>query len=600
MRAALVVALAVVAVFYATRASADGDATEYVAMLESLWRHGSPDLRPEDLDVVRARLAEHAPHAVESLDARRGYFAAYDGRWYSFHFFAYPMLGLPLEALFRGIRVDPHWVLPFTNVVVLVLAAANALRGALRVERVALVALAAFGPVLWYVSWHHTEVLTWACVLTCLVALEEGRHARAAFFAAFGALQAPPLVVLAGLAVLFAFLDEARTRRRVLVAALAASVAGLAPAFYLWKFGVPSLHVSAAYTDVRLASADRVFSLFFDLNQGMLPHAPVTLVLGVVGLSRGLARRDRLTIGVFATTLVMMVLASQTIHFNAGCANVHRYVVWIIPAVAWLAVRGLRWRLPGAIALAPVTLGQLALVLAGSTTNNAYRHNPLARYVLLHAPSLYSPEPRVFVERTEQRITDPWRSLPLPSAVMGPRGATKVLLDHASAAALRDRFEVDERWLAGALASRAGGRRPFYLEPPAGAVMPKPAPATRGESWLAPEPLARVGTFGAGWAPGAGEIESRCASGPAEITIAPRGGSLLFGGWAPMSELGRPSRVRLFLDGELFERARVVHGIRRRIALDATPHVLRVEPEDDAELRGVGRVGFCVDLLRFE
>jgi hypothetical protein len=609
-------------------------------------------------------------------------------------------------------------------VLILLLAVANALRGAVRVERIAFVVLAAFGPVLWYVSWHHTEVLTWACVLTSLVALDEEKPARAALFAAIGALQAPPIVALAGFAVLCAAVDKRPARpRRVALAVLAASVAGLAPLFYLWKFGVPNIHVAAGYTDVRVASADRVFSLFFDLNQGMFPYAPATLLLGFVGLARCVARRDLLAAGVFATTLAMMLLASQTVHFNVGCANVNRYVIWIMPPVAWLAARGLPWeRLSLRAVLALAVVGQLYVVARASVANNAHAHTELARYVLVRAPSLYSPEPRVFADRTREEFSDPWRPLQLPCVLLGPRGATKVLLDDESVATLRERYDVDAAWLEKALASRRSRQRPFYLEPPEGAVMPKlrkDDPVVLGEGWhglesnpqetwssmgkrgtltarkppfspaflvlrgnaygelqgsaevtftvngrVTAQHIAPRGRFarslpiegtagdlvtvtiemsrvarppendrdlgyslfsaeitrapppsptqlarfdGPGWIDpyGEGDGETHCLTSAADLTLHARPGggrkALIVGGWAPTKEIGRPTHLRILRDGVLVDRPSILEVIRRRVAIDTgSPHVLRLEPEDGPELAPVSRVGFCLDILRFE
>jgi hypothetical protein len=548
-RALVLGALSVVCVVLVRRAMLAGDGAEYYSMLESFWNHGTPDQRVEDVASLRRVLA---PHGVSLPDPHGGLFATLDGRWYSYHFWIYPLFAVPAKAVLRALGADEFYALAWTNAALLVGTVAWALRGRKPIDgsRWLLLAFALLGPVIWYVPWSHGEVFTWACVVMSLVAFDERRHPRAAFFAALGALHAPPIMMLAGLCVVFACMGG---RRRGLLAIVASSLAGLSPLFYFLEFGTPNLIVATGSADPRLASVGRVVSLAFDLNQGMLPFVPATLLLGLLGLARAVVKRQWRALAVALTALAMMIAASQTTNFNAGCAGMNRYDVWIMPLFAWLAAHHLplargtrrarwRWRL---VLVSGLAL-QLALVRSGSSVDDAGRHNALARYVLTRAPSLYSPEPEIFAERTLGTSFDPpWRYLPAPIAFFGESGsATKVLVDRASINLLPERFEVDDGWLGRARRQHAGEHGLFFLEPPPNAVRRLRDPGAKvvfTEGWFDVESL---GTEQWRWM-------SRKATLAVEALESARQVVRLVG-WVP-EDLGESPTLTVSLDGVLLE-----------------------------------------------
>jgi len=569
--------MGLVSVALARKATLAGDGVEYFSMLESLWRHGSPEQRPDDAEAVVRLLGAHG---FTGLRPDAGFFATEGGRFYSYHFFVVPLVALPAKAILHLLGGDGFSAFAWTNAALLTATAAWALRGrhARRPERLALVVLASVGPVFFYVAWPHGEVFTWACVVTSVVSLDERRPARAALFAALGSLQAPPAVALAALAVGFAIAGGGPRRvlvRRVVATLAASSIAAAAPLFYLAKFGVPSLIAGVGMAEGRLASARRVASLAFDLDQGMLPYAPATLLLGLAGLAAGLlgrlarrgARRGRArALAVVATAIAMMAGASSTTNFNAGCAGMNRYDVWILPLFAWLAADHLPWarwawrssgaRSRGGARRPVVTVGALVaaqlaitvLVWSPRRVDDAHEHNLLARVVLTHAPSLYTPEPEIFAERTLEKGFDlPWRGPPLPVAFFGPEGATKILSDGESLDALADRFDADPSWLAATRARHGRRRDLFYLEPPRGAVRQRGCPCENErvaflDGWYDPESL---GAERWRWMSRRASIVVRAAHDLARV--------VKLAGWVP-EELGRSPMLTVSIDGSVVDR----------------------------------------------
>jgi len=165
-----------------------GDGEEYLLMAESLANHGSPDLRPGDIQSLATRLQGTGAVLAPPTDGHPyGYYRARDGRLYSYHFWAYPLACLPVKMALRLLRVNEIKALPLTNAALLLIALHQVLlssRALSPARRTVLAALVLASPVLWFVHWTHPEVLSSALVVLALIALHEGRWPAATLFAA--------------------------------------------------------------------------------------------------------------------------------------------------------------------------------------------------------------------------------------------------------------------------------------------------------------------------------------------------------------------------------------------------------------------------------
>ncbi len=445
-----------------------GDGLEYWATLQAWSYHGTPEIRPRDLQrltrlMERNRLDPDA--TVESVTL----VPTAEGVRHGVHFWMYPLLAVPAKRVLRLIGGDELAALQVTNFILFALTVYALLfaGSADRRRRWSFAALVVVGPVLWYLPWPHPEVYTWAAVCLALLLLREERYGLAAFAASLGALQNPPVACLAALVVGSALARG--TRWQIGAAALGASASLIAPLFYLVHYGEPSVLNRVGSVDLGLISPGRVASLLFDLNQGLLPYAPGLLVLGAIALVVLVRRRSWQALAVVATALAMAAVCGSAPNWNCGGAGILRYAVWIAPLLAWAIVE-LPWPRPWAIGALGATLAiHAAIVLAGSSAERSLAHTPLAAYVLEHAPALYSPEPEIFAERQLQ-AEQPFRSK-LPLGFTSPSGqVTKLLLDACSVTWLPLRFRVDPAYLEAV--RRSHGARPglFYLEPPPGTV----------------------------------------------------------------------------------------------------------------------------------
>ncbi len=468
-----------------------GDGWEYLAMTEAWMRHGSPIVRASDIDAMfagidRSRRAGPGEPAAADLYAAQlphGFATAADGTMHARHFWLYSLLALPASLLlrlvggheFNALVVTNTWM--FAAAVGFVFAAGG---GSLN-QRAALVLLAAVTPVLWYLTFTGVEVFSWALALTALVCLDRRWYWQSALAAALAATQNPPMVLLAIVPVVLPARQRAFAQAG---AALAATSVALVPvACNWWYFGTPTL--IAATLDAGLISTGRTWSLLADLNAGLLPYVPVLLVAAPWGAWR-LVRRGDPAAMLLVVAVIGMLLGMQTqINWNTDGRGLRRYLVWVLPALAWFVVQAwhdrVRWRV---VAAAVVTSGAV-LVMDPPSDENWLEHRPLARWVLREWPALYNPDFEVFTERSahgeappmwllEGLRRDGW-ILGLPVAHGRASGeVTKVLVHRDSARELPRRFRIDPAYLPELQRRADAAATPVYVQPPPGAVWAAP------------------------------------------------------------------------------------------------------------------------------
>jgi len=386
-----------------------GDGGEYFLMAESLWNHGSPDQRPEDLASL-SRLHARYDVPIPYRTVQKAYTDDGSGRRYCYHFWGYPLATLPVKALLHALGGNEFKAPQLTNALLLALVmwlAAGTPSGAsaaLQWQRSAFAALLALGPPTWFVLWPHPEVFSCALVGLALWCLHERRFALAVLCAALASVQNPPLVLLAIVVALHGGLAAGRDWRRWLPLALALAPAAAPFVFYWSHFGVASLIAARHEAAAEHLSVGKALELLFDLNLGLLPYVPLTLGLFAVEVVRAL-RRFALPAQLAAVLLLMAWACTSTRNWNHGTSGPSRYGVWLLPLVVFVAA-GLAGPAPGPrrrAAIAAALGVQVAILLARGgllPRHDYHEHSALAQLVLDRWPALYAPSPEIFVERT--------------------------------------------------------------------------------------------------------------------------------------------------------------------------------------------------------
>lgn len=432
-----------------TKPDKAGDYFEYAVTTIALARHGTPEVRVDDA-ALAAALSPEAGYRVLFTTMRDniargermplpGLYGGRDGM-FTIHFFAYPALAaLPFRLLLEAGASNPFKAFQIVNFGALWLLGMVMFRffASARRAAAALALVLASGGIL-YGNWCSPEMFTAAALLAGLMLFVLGRPLAGGLLAGVAAMQNPSLAFFAVFAPLFWLLGaDGAARARwpaVLAGAVLQGVLALLPfAFGLWQWGTPSI-IALYSTDRALVGAQRLFSYYFDLSQGMILAIPGILVL-LAGAFPAHRRRQALALALLSA-LFMLALAVPTLsalNWNAGGAGILRYAFWgamplLFLAFSWLRARE-RWP--------RVLLGLVFLLQVGAMAHaKKYEYtafSPLARWVLAHAPALYDPDPEIFAERSLGRegALDPQAVVAYPA-----RGQPQKVLFHAGSDAL--------------------------------------------------------------------------------------------------------------------------------------------------------------------
>ncbi len=473
-RVALFIVLLSLAALLLTRPSKSGDFQEYALMTIALAAHGSPDIRLHDVAVadrlspepgfvalharLRDGMRQGAAHPVP------GFVRGKDGGYYAIHFFAYPALAaLPFKLIdsLGGKPFKAYQVVNLAALAILVIALYR-FTGSPRRAMFGTLFFLLSGGVL-YSNWCSPEFFSACALLAGLLFVLLGRPYVAALLAGVAAMQNPPLVFFSVFAPLIrvcylhaqegagwgAAVRTVLTRHTILASILQALLAALPVLYNGAVFGVPSIIATLA-TDRSLVTPARLFSFYFDLNQGAIVGFPAAMGLVLAGLA-GMAQpgpRGRLrwlphTLAALLFSLAMALPSLSTSNWNAGSAGMMRYAFWGCMPVLYLALAYLQHarRRPAAV------LAALLLVQAGAVKYaRSYQHvefSPLAHFMLERFPRWYEPEPEIFLERTVH--------------VDGAAGAHALAIYPSAAAPRKILFKADAPEAHAALCG-AGGR----------------------------------------------------------------------------------------------------------------------------------------------
>lgn len=392
-----------------------GDVDEYVLMTIAVASHGSPDIRAHDIATAKRLMPSYFRPRLEALEAgiaaRRidpipGFYTGSDQGIYAIHFFAYSGLAaLPYRVL-DALGVNPlkcYQVLNLLAIFGLGLAMYRFFGSAGRAFAGTALFMLAGGVLYW--NWSSPEILSASALLAAFLWFSMGRPVIGGALAGLAAMQNPTIVfALAFLPLLTVWQQRSIAPlfkpRMIAGLALGALLFAWAPLYNLAKFDTPSI-IAKGTTSTASVSTERLFSLFFDLNQGMLLAIPaIAVMLLCWGWRRENWRRELQLLALSAAaTLAFCLPALSVANWNSGAAGVMRYAFWASMPLLFVLLHRLRtleaWPRKG---MAVLLLVQTA-AMAACFRYSHVEFSPLARWVMNHYPAAYNPEPELFVER---------------------------------------------------------------------------------------------------------------------------------------------------------------------------------------------------------
>lgn len=309
-----------------------GGSDEHVALALNLARGAGPAFSAGDFSAVDTVLAGFGERPV-SPGLSMPDLVGRDGQQEMPHFWLYAAASVPLVWLAQVLEVNPLWAFVALNVLLLTgLALAISVTGG-----ATWTALLVLGPIVWWADKPSADVLIFTSVAAGL--LLWGAHASVALvLLAVAASQNPGFLLVVALFAVWGSIERParllcpRWRTGLVVAAMLTLAA---PAYYLWRLGIPS--PLTAYAPTRFPGLLELFFPFTDVNMGLVARFP-PFVLAVLTALYLLARHElvRLREPFVATTalaaLALLYVVSQPLDQNHdGSPDLSRYALWLMP-----------------------------------------------------------------------------------------------------------------------------------------------------------------------------------------------------------------------------------------------------------------------------
>ena len=389
-----------------------GDGFEYIYMAESFIQHKTPELLDSDLQIAQSKLRIKNAY-IPIAPPKNGYFETDKGEYYSCHFWLYPLIVSPIQQVIHFLSGNELKAFQITNLLFYLLMLWIIYFYSPKEKRRLLIILMAISPLVPYITWTHPEVFCASLVTIALVFYLKGNLAIAILTSALAANQNPPigfLTIWCGIVYLHRVWTQYRKEnvfdlRSFILTGFCGIPLMFSPLFYFIHFSAFNLIQKAGGTDIRLITFHKLFSYFFDLNQGAILFSGILLFVFIGCVLKNIIRKDFKYIEFVICTLLFAGLSLAAPNWNCSISCVIRYFVWTYPLLVFYVVYASSWsKKTLLVGLLVFNAFVLAVIHDGfSGEDNYMNHNTIAQYVLSNYPSLYNPEHEIFIERTLHR-----------------------------------------------------------------------------------------------------------------------------------------------------------------------------------------------------
>lgn len=402
-----------------------GDGPEYIMMTESIYNHGSPEIRKEDpekyLNYLNKRnIPIHREgdfiNYLRKFETNRPHLKGYYqsttdlDKWFSYHFWFYSLLNVPARYYLELIDGDIQTSFLATNLLLIFFCVwfIFNMKNLQKKDKVLLSLFLFLSPILWYIDWSHAEVYNGVLAFLGSLLFYKKRYYLAILVFALASLQNQTLAIIC-LFTSFLVLKKEGVSLRSILRLIFCNIWALIPSiFYYYWFKVGSLLAVDGTLSTKVISLKRFWHFFFDLNQGLMYGIPLILLFIIIFIATDLIKKKSLQLYLILLTVPLMSLFfMQVTNWNAGQVVMKRYGVWIAP----LFIIPLYFRLKQLnrysfyfLLTLCFTSQAFALFTQHDFSNKFWHANhlkPIANWVLDNHPSWYNPEAEVLLERLD-------------------------------------------------------------------------------------------------------------------------------------------------------------------------------------------------------
>lgn len=383
-----------------------GDVHEYLGMTVSFSNHLTPDLREEDIALAEQIWNKNGIYFFGKDFTYPGYFKSLGGERYSYHFWVYSLLNLPVFAFLHYFNFNELRSFQITNSLLLIFCLFILLHitNLTRSQKMWLFLFSAFSPIIFYITWIHPEVFSYSSVVVAVAFYLKKDYRLAVLASSLASLQNPPLSILTIYIVIYGWKANGLRLRELSLLSVCASISLIPYLFYYSNYHVLSLIVACGASNISYISFDKIFSLFFDLNFGMLPYIPLLMFLSIYALITSIARKNLVIPSLWLVLIIMATMCSTAGNWNCGMMYINRYSVWMLPIIVLICIyeipkfsaKKINVYLCVAFLINMLIIGTLLYNYDGG---NSVKFNFLSKEVLINTPGLYNPPYDVYAER---------------------------------------------------------------------------------------------------------------------------------------------------------------------------------------------------------
>lgn len=402
-----------------------GDWYDYALISSAFYNHYSPDIRLEDIvktrEIIKLSgfnnlMAEYSKFLEDKISSKNDkeirktlvLFKAKNGKIYNYHFWFYSLINAPFVLFFKSINIAPFKAFIFVNTLIiwLCLLIIYSLKKLDYLKKAMLSFCLLFSSIIWYNNWIHPELFSSCLIFVSILLLYEEKHKSSILLCALASLQNQALSIIILIIIIDYLLKKRFNIREFIYIGIISSITLIPSLFYYYNFGKANLIVDLGFLSKQNITPDRMFSFFFDFNQGIFLNIPfiIFVFIFIFGIKIATKKASIKTISIPISILIMSIISIQQVNWNMGEAVIIRYGTWISTIIiAYTIIETNISIKKQAILFSIIAITQLIpiKIFGGYNCNQHYmEHNIIAKYTFKHNPQLYNPDFEIFAERT--------------------------------------------------------------------------------------------------------------------------------------------------------------------------------------------------------
>ena len=458
-----------------------GDGREYMLMTESFQNHSSPNLTEYDIHTASENYNFEFSLPIDNGKYQDGYFENKSGKYYSYHFWMYSLLVVPIKVILKTLNIDQLRCFQiFNSIIFLISIWYTYLKlKTSEINKMLIISLLIFNPIIYYLVWTHTEVFSFSFVCISLTAYVNRKYEKAIFMLSIAAMQNQPIIFLGGLYFIDYFINKYLSDRKIHVREY--FIEGIKKGccfipffipiiFYYMNYGTISLIASNGYVKSN-GILKKIHSLFFDINQGMFLFIPIIVIAYLFLIAKGVLEKNKNSILNIITIILIMIICSLQVNWNPGEAGIMRYNTWIIPIMIYFIIinkdvlLNIKYRDVFNKILFISSIFTFIVIVNTGIFKYKYSYiefNPLSKVILNNYPSMYNPQEEIFAERALGR--EDYTENDFPIIYTDNNGnVKKVLMNNNSIDKLIGMLECDSDLILEKVKKYKNSNKPYYI-----------------------------------------------------------------------------------------------------------------------------------------